>query len=138
MPMQCPSCSREMSEEHVGAVLVDVCRACPAVWFDAGELQALHAGGDRPAAQAYPTDPSRFIAAAAPALLRCRRCASGYLQAGTIGDRHVLRCDRCAGHFVALPSRSGATLEELRPWLEMAAEELFFWVLPTAASGIPR
>jgi Zn-finger nucleic acid-binding protein len=35
--MRCPSCSTAMAAEHAGGVVVDICRACLAVWLDAGE-----------------------------------------------------------------------------------------------------
>lgn len=46
----CPRCGGEMAGRSLGNVVVDICRSCRGVWFDAGELQkaAYELGGIDP------------------------------------------------------------------------------------------
>jgi uncharacterized protein len=49
--MKCPACFNELSETHVGKLVVDVCQGgCGGIWFDAFELphvdEALEAAGE--------------------------------------------------------------------------------------------
>ena len=45
--MHCIRCGGEMEKRVQRGVLLDHCRACNAVWLDAGELEALELGLSR-------------------------------------------------------------------------------------------
>jgi len=39
--LKCPGCTRRMGEVRTEALVIDSCRPCGILWFDAGELEAL-------------------------------------------------------------------------------------------------
>ncbi len=45
--MKCPKCGHDLEEISLGPVLVDRCKECGGVYFDAGELEILLAGERR-------------------------------------------------------------------------------------------
>jgi len=55
--LKCPGCGRPMGEIRTEALVIDTCRPCAILWFDAGELEALPAA---PAPRA-PAAPVRVV-----------------------------------------------------------------------------
>jgi hypothetical protein len=45
--MKCPKCGMDLHKLKKGTVEVDSCFHCQGVWLDAGELEALLAGGGK-------------------------------------------------------------------------------------------
>lgn len=108
--MRCPSCSSVMAVEYAGCVAVDICRACPAVWLDAGELEALRVSRHS-ALGPLPAATHGFQPQASAAWLTCPSCASGRLQPGTVDTKRLMLCDSCRGLFLPLsqfPRRHGS------------------------------
>ncbi len=100
--VSCPSCYEPMTLEHCSGVAIDVCKRCPAAWLDAGELEALQRSHERVAVWELPTSTS-FSSTDVSSLVRCQSCRTGHLVPGRIGERQVLRCERCGGIFLYLP-----------------------------------
>jgi Zn-finger nucleic acid-binding protein len=99
-----------MSEEEHGGVRLDLCEACPAAWFDGGELEAYQAGGGSERLAGVPAAGEHFEHDGESAHIRCPRCESDILRGGRIGRHRVLRCTSCRGLLLPLPDpgRRGA------------------------------
>lgn len=98
--MICPKCSNEMSEEERGGVRLDLCGVCFGVWFDCGELEALHAGGGSARLSGVPSCDQRYEPTGASAHVKCPRCQHDILRTGRISKHEVMRCTSCRGIFV--------------------------------------
>jgi len=111
--MNCPACSRKLTETKVGAVAVDVCSGgCGGIWFDAFELQRVdeqhEAAGKRlleiPRNPAVIVDTTRKRA--------CPRCDGVKLKRHFFSARRkveVDQCPSCGGYWL-----DAGELEQIR------------------------
>jgi uncharacterized protein len=102
--MKCPACFNELTEAHVGGLIVDVCQdGCAGIWFDAFELE--QAGEEpEPAAEGLlhirrderlVVDPSRKR--------ECPRCPGIKLHRHFFSAKRrveVDQCPNCAGYWL--------------------------------------
>jgi Zn-finger nucleic acid-binding protein len=81
-----------------GAVTLDRCGHCGALWLDGGELDVLI---ERP--DALPPQPAPAAAAARMPgrLIACPRCAGSALREVRRGAVAIRQCERCRGVFVS-------------------------------------
>jgi Zn-finger nucleic acid-binding protein len=99
--MDCIRCGGEMDKRPERGVLIDYCRPCNAVWLDAGELEALEVGAERPeehlAAQ-HEAETARERDRAVTALGLCPRCQRE-LRTRHVHGVEVDQCGGCGGIF---------------------------------------
>jgi Zn-finger nucleic acid-binding protein len=98
--MICPKCDSEMSEESRSGVKLDLCPVCYGVWFDGGELEAVHAAGEGVRLNGIPKRGGRYEPTGDSAHIRCPRCEGDILRHGKIARHKVLRCTSCRGLFL--------------------------------------
>lgn len=98
--MICPKCECEMSEETRSGVKLDLCPVCFGVWFDGGELEAVHQAGDGARLDGIPEQGQRYEPCGESAHIRCPRCEGDILRHGRIARHKVLRCTSCRGLFL--------------------------------------
>jgi len=97
--MECPECRLELVEERHGHVVVDHCRGCGGIWFDAEEIAEFVRSrlGRTGLGKARDSDFEDLTGFAAG---RCPRCLSDTLRLGLHRDLSFERCDRCRGFFL--------------------------------------
>jgi Zn-finger nucleic acid-binding protein len=120
--MYCIRCGGEMEKRIERGVLLDHCRACNALWLDAGELEALELGVARTPEQLEAqreAERLREEARVVSAIGLCPRCQRA-LETRSIHGAEIDGCRSCGGIFFddrELPtilSRSRAQLSALR------------------------
>ena len=120
--MHCIRCGGEMVKRVERGVLLDHCRACNAVWLDAGELEALELGVARSQDQLdaqLESERAREAARTVSAIGLCPRCQRA-LETRSIYGSEIDGCRHCGGIFFddrELPtilSRSRSQLAALR------------------------
>jgi Zn-finger nucleic acid-binding protein len=118
--VDCIRCGGEMEKRAEGGVLLDHCRACNAVWLDAGELESLEVGAAKPPAlleaeRAAETEAEARRSVSAVGL--CPRCQRG-LEVRSIHGIEVDQCHHCGGIFFdhrELPAVLARSREALAP-----------------------
>ena len=99
--MHCIRCGGEMEKRSERGVLLDHCRACNAVWLDAGELEALEGGRERSPAELEAqraAERAREVAHAVSTVGLCPRCQRA-LETVPLRGVEIDRCRRCGGAF---------------------------------------
>ena len=118
--MDCIRCGGAMEKRPESGVLLDHCRACDAVWLDAGELESLEVGAAKPAAQLEverAAESQREARRQVSVVGLCPRCQRG-LAAQTIYGVEVDQCRHCGGIFFdrkELPAVLAASRAKLAP-----------------------
>ncbi len=95
--MKCPACYSNLCEMQVGAVLVDVCKACGGIWFDAFELQRVDEGAEAAGERLLqiPRDPNVIVD---PSRKReCPRCDGVKLHRHFFSAKRRVQIDQCPG-----------------------------------------
>src|SRR5579859_3517085 len=91
--MNCPRCSRGMTEFVSQGVLIDFCSSCKGTWLDHGEARFFAAD---------PVAVERALAgeliSAHPSAIRCPRCSGAMTEGGLFDPGYLVdRCNECHG-----------------------------------------
>jgi len=109
-----------MEKRPEGGVLLDHCRACNAVWLDAGELESLEVGAAKGPAELEAlraAESEREARRVVSTVGLCPRCQRG-LEGRSLQGIEVDQCRHCGGIFFdhrELPAVLARSREALAP-----------------------
>ena len=108
--ISCPKCGGEMIEEDHGAVYVDRCLDCQALWLDSKEINAM-IGQSRAdsASGVFPSAVRRKVPATTPT--RCPRCDIESLRSWQWRDLPYELCYSCGGVYLDSATRDSMIAE---------------------------
>lgn len=97
--IRCPKCRADMEQIEIDGTVIDRCRKCAGIWFDAGEVEVLR---NRAAAEAVDTgDAKTGRGYDAINQYRCPRCGGEMAAMSDAQQRHIRfeTCVDCDGSF---------------------------------------
>jgi hypothetical protein len=96
-PMKCPACFNALTPAQVGAVTVDICRACGGIWFDAFELQRVDEEHETAGEWLLQIDREQQIQVDPQRKRNCPRCDGIKLKRHYYSPRRQVEVDECPG-----------------------------------------
>ena len=85
----------------MGGFSIDECQSCGGVWLDPGELSLYQDVLSRTKGEMKAEAEQRFLVRAVIPVSVCPRCADKTLQAGSIANLDLSRCQDCHGVFLS-------------------------------------